>query len=237
MLGETMKRSQLVLMVLSAVVLLAVDAPAHEHWVDVISFYPDLGETLEVTVCSGHDFPKSSYLLEDRVVDGLRVWNASLAPRLLQSVAREKSRTAALPVEDDGVYVLKLTLKRPRAKEPNFEAKAIVVVNPLKDDPDRYALGEGLELVPHEALSAVRPGDTLSVSLVLESEALDGSLEVIPETGRSSFVRTHAERPGLIPIRKPGRYLVSAQVGGRGCSLVFDVLLQEVTEETEEGSR
>jgi hypothetical protein len=207
--------------------LLAEGACAHDHWVDVASFYPGIGDTLEVFICSGHHFPESGQALEDKVVEGLRVWSSDEAPVLVESVVGEKRRTAMFEIQAEGVHVFDLTLKRPRAKAPSYEGKAIVVVNRLKDDPARYALGEGLELVPLEALSSVTVGDTLSIRLTLDGKPVAGSLQVVPENGRTTFVRTEEDDPGLIPVRTAGRYLVSAQVGARGASLVLDVPRQE----------
>jgi hypothetical protein len=221
---------------LSALILtlLAGAASAHEHWVDVASFYPAVGETVDVYVRSGHHFPQSEQVLEDKVVEGLRVWDGGESPRTIATVAHDKFRAGKLIVEHEGVHVLDLTLKRPRAKEPSFEAKTIVVVNRLKDDPARYGLGEGLELTPGEPVSSVAAGDTLSVRLTLDGEPLAGSLQVVPEKGRTRFIRTEPGKPALIPLRTAGRYLVTAQVGGRGASLVFDVLEKGLPAEREE---
>ena len=224
---------------LSAMLLLLLvgAASAHEHWVDVTSFYPAVGETLEVYVCSGHHFPESDLALKDKVVEGLRVWTGEDDAGILNSVVREKMRAAKITIAGDGVHVIDLTLKRPGAKAPSYEAKAIVAVDSLADDPARYALGQGLELTPGEAVSTVRAGDTLSVRLTLEGAPLGGSLQVVPEDGRTCFIRTEPDKPGLIPIRTSGRYLVSAQVGARGTSLVFEVLEDRSPAKEEEGTK
>ncbi|MFH1313685.1 MAG: DUF4198 domain-containing protein [Candidatus Eisenbacteria bacterium] len=219
------------LFMLVLIIGLAERAAAHEHWVDVSSFYPDRGETLEVYICSGHHFPEGDHVLEDKVVEGLRMWTAGKTPRLIESVVDEKFRTAEIALEHEGVHIVGFTLKRPKAKKPSFEAKAIVVANPLKDDPGRYGLGEGLELVPLEAVSAIRPGDTLSVSLALDGNSIGAPLQVIPENGRTHYARTDVDAPAPIPIRTCGRYLVMAQVEGRGASLVFEVREQDATED------
>jgi hypothetical protein len=211
-------------LIAGAVILLPDGARAHEHWIDVESFHPAVGETLEVYVSSGHYFPKSSHVLEAKVVDGLRVWTGSEEPLLLDTVVRDKMRVAVLVVEAEGVHVINLTLKRPRAKRPSYEAKALVMTSSAKDSSASYEIGRGLELIPQQALSEVRPGDKIPIVLSLDGERVNGSLEVVPEHGEAAFINTDVDTPALIPLRNAGKYLVTAHAAGCGCSLVFEVL-------------
>lgn len=195
----------------------------HEHWIDLKTFYPEVGETLEVYVSSGHYFPKSEHALKDDVIDRLRLLRSGADPVFLESAARKDSRLATLAASHEGVHIVHLRLKRPRAKQPNFEAKAIFVTDASKDDPKEYAVGEGLEMIPQTAISLLSPGGKLSILLVLDGEPIAGSLEIVPEKGKSAFLSTSPDSPAIIPIRTAGKYLVTAHAGGRGCSLVFEI--------------
>jgi hypothetical protein len=209
--------------VAASLALLPADGLAHEHWIDVESFCPDPGETVEVNIASGHYFPKSAHVLKDEVIDGLRVFRSGADPVLLESTVRDDVRRASLAVSKAGVHIIHLTLKRPRAKQPSFEAKAIIIAGASADDPKKYATGKGLELIPQAALSGLNPDAKLPIVLAMDGEPIGGSLEIVPENGKSAFLSTSAASPAMIPVRTVGKYLVTAHAGGRGCSLVFEV--------------
>jgi len=135
----------------------------------------------------------------------------------------EKKRAGRLAVDGEGIYVLGMVLKRPRAKEPAFEAKCLIVVNRAGDDAARYRVGTGLELVPGAPVSELRAGDDLPVLLLMDGTPISGSLTVVPADGRTAYVKAEPDRPAPVPIRKSGKYLITAEVGGRACSLVFGV--------------
>jgi hypothetical protein len=47
------------------------------------------------------------------------------------------------------------------------------------------------------------------------------SIEATAAGGKSAFLKTETDRPALLRLTRAGRYLVTANVKGRGCSLVF----------------
>ena len=114
------------------------------------------------------------------------------------------------------------TLKRPQARLPTYEAKAILVVG-SQDDESKYARGQGLELVPEKPLSELKPGDELPVSLMLDGKRIANPITAQPEKGKQVFLRCREDQPALVRLTGSGRYLVYANVKGRGCSLVFYV--------------
>jgi len=196
---------------------------AHEHWIDADCFYPGAGGTVTIHVCSGHYFPKSSFALKDKVLEGVMVQGAGGKAIAVTTAEEEKRRTGILTLASGGVHVVSFSLKRPRAKEPSYEGRALLVVGSKTDDTSRYAMGIGLELIPEKPVSELMPGDALPVSLRLNGEPLSGSLSVSAAGGKTSSLRTEPNRPASIRLRKAGRYLVTASHEGRGCSLVFMV--------------
>lgn len=200
---------------------------AHEHWIDADRFYPRAGETVTVHVCSGHYFPKSSLALSEKVLEGATARGPDGVPAAMTTTQTEKRRTASLAAATEGVYVLGFSLKRPRAKQPNYEGKAIVVVGAGTDNAARYGTGTGLELIPGKPVSALRPGDELPVSIRLDGEPVAASVSVTAERGRTRSLSVTRERPAFIRLPKPGPYLVTTSLKGRGCSLVFMVREEE----------
>ena len=196
---------------------------AHDSWIDVSDGYPEPGDTLQVHVCSGHYFPKSETAVKDNVIDRFEARLSGNEPVPIRTVSKNKRRAGVLVVKTDGVYVLELTLKRPKATTPAFEARTLVVVNPEADNPGAYVRGEGLELFPGSAVSDLKVGDDLPLWLALDGERIAGSLTVTPENGRTAYLKAAPAEPAVLRIRSFGKYLVTATVKGRGCSLVFVV--------------
>jgi hypothetical protein len=206
-----------------SIALLPAAIMGHEHWIDMDYFYPEPGDTIEVYISSGHYFPESDHVLKDDVIDAFRVLRSGDEPTLLESSVGDNSRVAVLAVSEEGVHILHMRLKRPRAKKPSFEAKAILIAGGSEDSSAQYPVGEGLELIPLTAISLLRPRAELPILLALDGRPITGSLEIVPEHGKSAFFSTTADSPAIIPIRTAGRYLITAHAGGRGCSLVLEV--------------
>lgn len=201
---------------------------AHEHWVDVDAFYPAVGATVTVHVCSGHYFPKSSFVVQRKVLHEVSMHMPGQNAMALSTAEREheKRRAAVFGVESVGVHMVTFCLKRPRAKAPSYEGKVLLVAGG-KDGLAAYTVGRGLELVPGRAISGLKPGDELPVTVSLDGVSVSASVTVVPENGRSGFVRVATDRPGIVRIGAAGRYLLTASVKGRGCSLVFRVRRSE----------
>ena len=198
-------------------------AQAHQHWIDTDNFYPSPGDTDRVYVRSGHYFPKAALKPAQNVLRGVVVRAPDGQTIPLTVEAGEKQWLGSLLPQAQGVYLVTFSLGPARAPQPKYEAKAILVVGTGGDSADSYALGTGLELIPGRAISELKPGDELPVSLALDGVPVAGELEVIPADGRSVVTKVSADQPALLSLRKAGRYLVTASIKGRGCSLVFYV--------------
>ncbi|MFC1526872.1 hypothetical protein ACFL6X_08700 [Candidatus Latescibacterota bacterium] len=211
--------------------LLTSQAQAHEHWIDLDSFYPEVGTEAVLYLRSGHYFPKTILKLSEKVLQGVvaRLPDDQILPVVVEE-AEHQWQGVVGPLEH-GVHVIAFSLKRPRAGEPNYEGKAILVAGSTGDAPEAYIFGSGLELLPGAPVSPLRAGDQLPLSLTLEGIRMSGELAVVPEDGRGSTVRTSPDQPAVVTLRNAGRYLVTASVKGRGCSLVFQV------REAEEGAQ
>lgn len=208
---------------LAGMLVLASRSHAHQHWIDLDRFYPGPGETASLYVRSGHYFPKSIQKLSEKVMQGVTVRRPNGQTRAVEMTGAEKEWLGTFCPKEEGVYLIAFALKRSRAPAPNYEGKAILVIGSGDDAPDHYALGSGLELIPEKPVSGLKPDDELPVWLALDGVRIEGELEIVPENGRSSATRAHADHPALVSLRDAGRYLVTASIKGRSCSLVFHV--------------
>ncbi len=202
--------------------LLPFGAGAHEHWIDVECFYPDPAQEVDVRLCSGHHFPKSAFVLKDQVVSAVAWRSPDGTEAPIETREGEKERVGTVTSAIPGAHLVSFVLKRPRAPQPSYEGKAIVVVG-SETGVDAYARGHGLELVPQRLLSDVAPGDVLPVSLCLDGREVAGPVSASRAGGKTSLLTTDVDRPAQLKLSGPGRYLVTASHNGRGCSLVFMV--------------
>ena len=196
---------------------------AHEHWVDTSAFYPVVGDTVPLHVCSGHYFPKSSFALKDAVLHKCfsRDSEGSMKPLVTETAGKQRTGRAVPRME--GAWIVGFALKRPQAADPVYEAKTILVVGGVTQETAGYANGDGLELVPQESVAALKEGDELPVALLLDGQPVAATITATAENGKTAFPRTQAGRPAMVAITKSGRYLLTAALRGRGCSLVFFV--------------
>lgn len=211
------------LVALGVLMTAAVPAHAHEHWVDVNGDRSATGGTVRVVVASGHYFPDSSFALQDKVLQVVEWVLPDGESRRVDTTVADKQRTGTVVVTSAGVHIVRVVLKRPRAKEPSYEAKTIWMAGDGTNDVGRHSVGRGLELSPLRSLTGLARGEELPLVLLLNGQRVAGSLVATPEDGKSEYLKTETDRPALLSLTRSGRYLVTAYVNGRGCSLMFRV--------------
>lgn len=207
----------------------ALPVRAHQHWVVVEDFTPTPPCNLGVTVASGHYFPDSSFALKDKVLHHVDLIAPDGERKAIDTHTADKQRIGDLRLAGNGVYLVSVCLKRPRAEAPSYEARCIMTAG----SPDSthavrgYHTGKGLEIVPRAALHTLRPGDALPLALRMDGERIGGTLEVSVEGGKAMYLRTRADEPAALQLPKAGRYLVTTHMQGRGASLVFHVAAKQ----------
>lgn len=194
---------------------------AHEHWIDVDDFCPAANTPVNVNICSGHYFPKSSFALKENVLNSVELINSGGEITSIETTAKENNSTGTFALKSEGTAILHFTLKRKQAKDPSYEAKAILISKNGEDKPASYATGSGLELAPSQALTGLKKGDELPLFLLLDGKRVSGSIEIVPEGGKTSFLKTETDKAAMLRLSESGRYLATTSIKGRGCSLVF----------------
>lgn len=213
-----------------AILVCASVASAHENWIHADCFGPEAGQTVKVHLCSGHYYPKSSFAVQDKVLQDIS-WQRPDGTRVsLETVPEDMQRTGTLTAEIAGAHILSFTLKRPHAPAPGYEGKAILVAGNGSDSTNRYAWGVGLELVPEQPVSTLRCGDKVGIFLHMDGRRVAGSISATVAGGKTELLTSGTDRPAVLTLRKAGRYLVTSSHEGRGASLVFEVQASEVNE-------
>lgn len=195
--------------------------PAHEYWLDLSDFTPEIGREVEVRLCAGHYFPRSAFLLIDGVADGPVLTLPCGDTIHVSTIADGKSRVGTITPDSTGVHMLSFSISHLYAPAPYYEGRVFMLAGEGQDDPALYASGSGLELVPGLPLSTLAEGDELPVSLYLDGARVPGTLTMLMEDGKSGYFDIGGAEDLFIPLRRAGRHLLTASIQGRVCSLVF----------------
>ncbi len=206
----------------ASILFFSAAACSHEHWFDPSDFYPAAGTEVGFGVCSGHHYPESGFAVKDEVLCGVMLALPG-GEAVKTAIARgERMHTGSFTPVSDGVHLLTLALKRPGAKDPVFELKAIIVSGG-KDDPSVYSTGKGMEIVPGIALSATVAPCEIPFYILLDGQRTEGTLTLFDDKGESAGFKAEKEKPAPVGVTGAGRYLLVAGSGGRECSLVFEI--------------
>jgi hypothetical protein len=209
---------------LGLAVALAPPARGHDYWIDVEPMPPPGDRPAAVRIAGGHYFPSSSVVLAERLIAELVVRDPDGVVTPLVSAPREKAREAAWSFDRPGLYRFRLAIRRPLLAEPEYWATALVAAGSGgTDDPDAYAVGRGLEIVPAKPVSSLAVGAPWPVRVLLDGVPVAARVVVIPAWGKTRALSGAAGESVFLPLPVRGRYLVTATVDARTASLMFFV--------------
>ncbi len=191
---------------------------AHEYW----ACLEDHQGQLEMRICSGHAFPESDLLLAERLLAETAFVRPDGVVVPVKPVAANKYWRAEFAAEGPGVWTAAFALKRPPEEEPFFRGRCLRVRGGA-DDPARYAMGKGLEIVPQAPLSRLKEGEAFAVALRWDGHPIEGKIMVTPENGSVMFFSTGRQRPAELKLPKAGWYLLTASHGGKSFALTIQV--------------
>ncbi len=204
-----------------ALLLAASFARGHDHWV-LVDAAAGEGGVRGISIGSGHRFPESETLLARRLLADMEIVAPDGRAKPFGPEAHDHAWVASGMFEAPGVWIVSFALRRTPRAEPVHRGRAILVLG-KEDDPSRYTKGEGLEIVPLEALSGLSPGDALPLTIMRDGGAIGSTIAVRPENGRSVFITAAADRPALMRVERSGAYLLTVTDRGQTFSLTFRV--------------
>ncbi|MFC1848681.1 DUF4198 domain-containing protein [candidate division CSSED10-310 bacterium] len=215
-----MIRVMFVCMIIAVICLSSINhVSAHEHWLDADDYYVAVGDTVVLSLCSGHEFPTRAMVLKERVIHITEVLKPDGVSEKLSLTSGQKCWQASFCGHKAGTYLFRFTLKQPQLKEPKYQAKAIIIVGGV-DNPERYQFGQWLEIVPEKKISVLTTGDQLPLYVLFNGARVAARLTVIPEQGRSFYLTTTGTRCASLPLKRAGRYLITSRYQGQECSLI-----------------
>jgi len=175
-----------------------------------------------VCICSGHGFPRSDILLAERLLADMEIVGPGGESVSYKPTAQEKTWIADVAFDKPGVWVVSFALKKPQEEHPVYQGRCLIVLGG-QDDPNHYASGKGLEIVPGAPLSSLKLGDALPISIRLDGTAVEGKIAVTPEKGSASFLSRGRDRPAQLRIQSAGAYLLTTSHKGKTFALTFSV--------------
>ncbi len=208
--------------VVAAVWSLSAPVMAHEHWMLAEPAAPAAGAAVNVSICSGHGFPKGEILLAERLLDGVALAGPGGVAVAMRPESRDGAWRATVTPPSTGVWRAEFSLKRPQQDEPIHRSRCLVIAGG-KDDAAVYADGRGIEIVPKSAVSALKPGDVLPLEIRIDGAPTAGKITVMPEKGSVAFLSAAKDRPAELKIAAPGWYLLGVSHQGRTFTLTFAV--------------
>jgi len=199
---------------------------AHDTWLLCDYNFQQTPGTITLQLSSGHDFPESDFLLDKDLINNWRLWNLDSVLVLSSFTADSVQRcwTANLIVQEPGVMISQLGLKRALQPEPLVWVKTIIVTGPTVFDEEQYKCSEGLEIVPLGAIHQLHPGGNIPLQLCWQGDPVASSIAVIHPQSKMKHLRTTQETPGILTLHKPGQYLLTSTYQKRSCSLTLNIL-------------
>ncbi len=194
-----------------------VNVFSHIHWIDVDNFNPELNDKIEIMICSGHYFPKSSFALNEKLICETKLFD-EIGEKFYTVISSEKYLIGNFIFADDETKLITFQLKKPQMKDPLFWAKSIIYGC---NDSGNYLLGKGLEITPLSKISLINKNDKLPLKITFNGKPVQTSLAVSIDGKKNFFLKINKEGMGYLNVKKVGKYLLSCENNGKECSLTF----------------
>ncbi|MEN8153198.1 MAG: hypothetical protein ABFR75_04185 [Acidobacteriota bacterium] len=203
-------------------ILISVSLFSHNHWIYVDNYSPARGEKINLEICSGHKFPKSSYLLKKKFIkDTFIKEKASSTPFYIEkSIVSWKS---GIVIKSKGRHTINFSLKKRSGKGTLYRGKAIIFSGKNISEKTLNLTGEGLELQLYGLNSNTKAGDKCNISTFFNGKKIKFNCTVIREGGKPLYLNSNKEKFAEFTIKKPGLYLITVNYKGKGSSLTFMV--------------
>jgi len=185
---------------------------AHENWVT----YWQKGNRIAIAICNGHEFPASSLLLKERIINYAYIITP-LGKRIkVKTKAAGNKRIVSYSAPVKGTYIVITALKNP----PRYFMKTLFTVGTATHN---LIAGEDLELITRRNPHNLKKGERAIITLNYKGKAVSGDLSVLTPGGKRISSFTNSKGQFVLPLRRGGIYLVSGFYRGKGCTLVFRI--------------
>lgn len=192
----------------------------HEYWILPEKVSLGLNKKTKLFICGGHKFPKSEFVLSDRIFSGIKV----LGPEILQHCSYKNEhnfKSCEISFSSPGIYTLYFQIYKLPSKIPVYTAKTYVYVE-NKDLPFLEPETE-LKIVPEDNIFKLRVKDKVRFKIYYKSSPIKTRVTIHPENGKSFHTVSDSSGNIRFDLLYPGWYMVSVTHKGLGYSLTFFV--------------
>lgn len=195
---------------------------SHELWMFSSNYHPEVNREVKLFVCSGHNFPKSNFLIKKNLIKEIYVKTPATKSDLTFSNNKRVWESQFSPKKSI-IYISVFSLVKKKNSEPFFWGRAIIETKGSDNVKFDYLTGEGLEIVPLDKISTVIPGGQLQLQTLFKGKVVKFSGKISLNGGKNIFL--NSDKSGIVKIKKvkTGTYLVTARYKDKGCSLTFDL--------------
>lgn len=187
---------------------------AHDHWILPSNFNPNVGDTVEIYVRSGHHFPESEMALSDKIVHEVFVITPDNQKVNISTTINDKERKGKYIVSQDGIYRLVLILKRKLSSEPNFYGMSYFST---KQSTDKKF--EQVEYIKSQITPRFDNGKINGLQSFYDNNPISTTLNIYSDTG-GNYSRI-TDKQGILenPFESKGCYLITTASSGITTSL------------------
>ncbi len=195
---------------------------SHNHWIYVNNYFPEKGEKIKFEICSGHKFPKSSFLLKEGLIKDTFIKSEnSTDPYSIKKGGM--SWESSLVINSESCYTINFTLKKRSRKETLYRGKAVIFSGKNKSHKSLKLTGDGLEIKLAGLSSGTKAGDKCRISVFYNGNPVQCNSIVTREGGKPMYLNSNKEKTTEFTIKKNGLYLITVNYKGKGSSLSFRI--------------
>ena len=190
------------------------NANAHDHWILPSNFNPNVGDTVEIYVRSGHHFPESEMALSDKIVHEVFVITPDNQKVNISTTIDDKERKGKYGVSQDGIHRILFTLKRKLSSEPNYYGMSYFST---KQSTDKKC--DQVEYIKLKIIPRFDNGKINSFQSFYDNNPLSTTLNIYSDTGKNYSRIT--DKQGILknPFESDGCYLITTSSSGITTSL------------------
>jgi hypothetical protein len=200
-------------------------APAlgHDFWLDAEPIRPEGAGPVTIRVRGGHYFPASAVALADRLIDSIVLEPDGAAPTRINTEAAGHERRGSVEIDAAPLHRVTLQIRQPRKPAPAAWARVFIVPHGAATNPEMYAAGAGLEIVPRAPLETIAVGTAVPFDVLRDGQPIAARIEFVAAAGGASWVEARPPQSAMFTPRKPGRHLALIRAGPQTATLVFEV--------------
>lgn len=198
-------------------IFLFVNCFAHEHWIDLENSAPSVGTKTKVFVKSGHNFPKSEFVLGKNLLKELKVISPNKKIISYQLDIEKDARSCFVVFDSSGSYVLYFVVSRPPENEEVYFGKSIINIGKQTEVSN---VGSKLEIIPY---GEFKQNNKIKLQVLFDKKPIKTTISVSVEGKKNFFVQTNNEGVVELELKYPKRYLITTSYKKYGCSLTFFV--------------